>query len=575
MAPVSLPRFFSIPRIAALQTAWTLIPVLAFALVLGGRPIETSAQGVEKGGDSLAHASLGSSPSPGGSAPRATDPEDPTVADELIDEALERNLGLTRERLSLRQSESALSETQGQYLPRLDLAARYSRSEGGRTIDIPVGDLLNPVYQVLNETSPDSPFPTIANQEIRFFREREQETVLKLRQPVFAPAIVYGSRARRHQRRAQAAAVDAARNELVRDVRIAYYQYRKAQTRVEVLKAARELAQESRRTNARLVEAAKVTRDALYRAEVDVLQVEQQLDDATAQVNRARRYLNVLRNRPAEAPIPAPRRPVTALIDATTVDLRDRIGLFAPTLARGTSFLVGPQEHGRSPSRSMTTTGAHALPQPSSLRAAGIDGWERDRPELTRLTAAAEAADARVRQAQSAYVPTVGIGLDAGIQGRTYGFDGEKPFVMGSVTLSWNLFNGFQDHRRIQQAELEAEKIRTQRADTAQRIRLEIQSAADAVSVAERSIETASARVRAATENYRLTARRHEAGRANQVEFIDARTTLTDAELNLNRTRYDLLIRLAELAYAAGLPARNSLSANSGLPASTSLPPAH
>jgi hypothetical protein len=36
----------------------------------------------------------------------------------------------------------------------------------------------------------------------------------------------------------------------------------------------------------------------------------------------------------------------------------------------------------------------------------------------------------------------------------------------------------------------------------------------------------------------------------NQVEFIDARSALTSAELNLNVTRFDLLAREAELDYA-------------------------
>ena len=36
----------------------------------------------------------------------------------------------------------------------------------------------------------------------------------------------------------------------------------------------------------------------------------------------------------------------------------------------------------------------------------------------------------------------------------------------------------------------------------------------------------------------------------SQVEFIDARSTLTGAELNLNLTRFALLARQAELEYA-------------------------
>jgi len=38
----------------------------------------------------------------------------------------------------------------------------------------------------------------------------------------------------------------------------------------------------------------------------------------------------------------------------------------------------------------------------------------------------------------------------------------------------------------------------------------------------------------------------------SQVEFLDSRTTLTAAELNLNAVRFELLARQAELDYATG-----------------------
>ena len=40
---------------------------------------------------------------------------------------------------------------------------------------------------------------------------------------------------------------------------------------------------------------------------------------------------------------------------------------------------------------------------------------------------------------------------------------------------------------------------------------------------------------------------------ANQVTFLDARSTLTEAEINLNINRYEVLIRLAELEYATAV----------------------
>jgi outer membrane protein TolC len=459
----------------------------------------------------------------GGSGWRPGADSTEAVVERLVREALESNLSLKQERIALRQAEAALAKARGQYLPQLDVEARYSRAEGGRTIDFPVGDLLNPAYRTLNDLTQSRRFPQVDNQEIAFLRSREQETTLQLRQPVFNPEIVYGTRARRHQRAAQDAAVETARRELARDVKVAYYRYRKAQARVEILEAARDLVRENRRTNERLLEAAKTTRDAVYRAEVEVLRVRQQIDDARAAVDQARRSLNVLRNRPADAPIPEADTAVAALIDRRMAALRDALG--RPLLAS----------------------------RPSNALSDADASWTARRPELDRLSAAVEASEAQRRAAQTAYLPTVSLAVDAGIQGETYGVTGEKPFVLGSVVLRWTLFDGFGDQREVERRRLETDRLRTRRADVKQQIGLEVRRALDEVRVAHQSLQTAEARVQAARESFRLTSHRYEEGRANQVTYIDARSALTEAELNRTVTRYDLLIRLARLTYAAGL----------------------
>jgi outer membrane protein len=147
----------------------------------------------------------------------------------------------------------------------------------------------------------------------------------------------------------------------------------------------------------------------------------------------------------------------------------------------------------------------------------------------------------------------VSVSVDAGIQGETYGFSGEQPFVLGSVVLQWSLFDGLQRERTVERRRLAAQTLRVRREDVAQQLGLELRTAIEDVRVGRRALRTAEARVRAARESFRLAERRYEAGRASFVEYTDARTARTEAELNANVTRYDLLVRLARLAYAAGV----------------------
>jgi outer membrane protein TolC len=71
--------------------------------------------------------------------------------------------------------------------------------------------------------------------------------------------------------------------------------------------------------------------------------------------------------------------------------------------------------------------------------------------------------------------------------------------------------------------------------------------------VARSAIATAEARLAAARRSFELVRRRYEEGLATQVEFIDARTTYTGAELNRVATIYRYAIRYVDLERAAVL----------------------
>ncbi|MFL6620445.1 MAG: TolC family protein, partial [Povalibacter sp.] len=79
---------------------------------------------------------------------------------------------------------------------------------------------------------------------------------------------------------------------------------------------------------------------------------------------------------------------------------------------------------------------------------------------------------------------------------------------------------------------------------------LEVQQAFDRLQTARDSLVTAAARADAARAAFRIASRKRDEGVINQVEFVDARSTLTRAELNHNLTRFNVLARRAELEYA-------------------------
>jgi outer membrane protein TolC len=102
----------------------------------------------------------------------------------------------------------------------------------------------------------------------------------------------------------------------------------------------------------------------------------------------------------------------------------------------------------------------------------------------------------------------------------------------------------------VRQARAAERQVVLRQEEVAQQIRLEVQQAFDRLATARDSLATAAARADAARAGFRIASRKRDEGVISQVEFIDARSALTSAELNHNVTRFNVLARRAELEYA-------------------------
>lgn len=437
----------------------------------------------------------------------------------LVDDALAANLELRAGSATVEQRLAALDQARARYLPVIDFAARYSGADGGRTIDFPAADLLNPVYdrldQMLIDQGQPPRFPRVANQEIELLRPREQETKLVLEQPIYEPRIAPGVEAGRQELSRAEADLSALRARVVRDMRQAYYQWLAAQQAVVVLEATLELAQANLDANSSLYRNGRITRDLVYRAEADVLEVEQQRLFAASRVRLSQSYVNLLRNAPLDAALP------TSEIDPATIDrFRAR---FARRLAGRPAELA-------------------------ELQSLAVD----ERAELAGLDAAIAAGEAQQDLARAAFKPRLALGAEAGIQGEEYGTSEEDRYVLATVVLRWNAFRGGADRAALREARALTEELRATRDLAAQQVRLDVQRALEDLGVAEATLETAAKRVVAADGAFQIASRKRDLGQINQAEFIDARRALTDARLNLTRVRAEYLARLAELEYAVG-----------------------
>jgi outer membrane protein TolC len=416
--------------------------------------------------------------------------------DALVEEAIRANRGLQERRLADAQSEAAVREAAALRRPTVSFDARYSRTDGVLNL----GDLVNPAYAALNQMTGSTDFPTDIDARLPLM----QETKVRVAQPLFRPAIGHNVRLRRSLRGVQGAELAAATRQLAADVQGAYLQHARAARVVEVYAATLPLLAENLRVAERLVAAGRATPDAVFRARAELGEAEQARDAAGQGRQAAARLLNYLLDRPLDAPVE---------VGADS--------LLAPALAL---TLDEARERAR--------TG---------------------REELRGADLGVQAAEAQGRIARAARLPALSLAVDYGIQGNRYELSRDADFAIASLVVEWSPWDGGATGARRTQATLEAERARTRRADAERQIDLQVRQAYEAAAVARAAIETARARVAAARRTFELVARKYQEGAAPQVEYLDARSAYTRAELNHVLTRYEYALRYVELERAAAL----------------------
>ena len=151
---------------------------------------------------------------------------DPPVLRQYLLMAADSNFSIQQKKSEWKKSKAIQREALGRYFPSLSLEARYTRAGGGRTIDLPIGDLLNPVYQILNQDLPaEQQIGLVENQEIHFIRPHEQQSYLRLVVPIIQPQIWFGHRASKKMAKSTHKAFKKEIRDIFQSVRKAYYRY--------------------------------------------------------------------------------------------------------------------------------------------------------------------------------------------------------------------------------------------------------------------------------------------------------------------------------------------------------------
>jgi len=422
---------------------------------------------------------------------------------------LENNLALKQQEFSLERSLQALKEARGMFLASITIEGRYSRAGGGRLIEMPIGDLVNPIHHTLNQlliaNGLQPGFPAnIANEQIPFLRETEQETKLRIVQPVFQPGIYFNQKIKRELMVMEQEKLNVFKRQLVADIEVAYYNYLKTLKVIELLKETQELLEENLHLNQSLFNNHKQTEEVVFRAQAELSQLQQQQHEADKNCRLAASYLNFLVNRPLE----------------TAIDL--------------------PQENSelQSEDYDLEVLCNHALAQ---------------RSEFRQLQGAIDAAGHSAGLHKATILPTVNAVFDYGFQGEKYRFRGEDDYWMGSLVFSWNLFRGGQDRARQKQAQLQKKELETQYQALINQIKLQVKEAFYDLQVAKQGVISSRYLLNSHKEAFMIVSKKYRQGMVPQIEYLKARSDYTNAGIGEILAIYDYYCKNAALERVAGL----------------------
>ncbi|WP_143308900.1 TolC family protein [Chitinophaga vietnamensis] len=399
-----------------------------------------------------------------------------TVLDQYIQEAFNNNKGLKEQHFQLDRSLYALQEAKSLFGPNVAMLASYTKAKGGRTIDVPVGDMLNPVYNTLNQLTSSQKFPQLANQSFLLNPDNFYDAKVRASLPLINAEIYYNNKIKREQLSQQQAALNVYKRQLVQDIKTAYFQYYQASQAVAIYNSALGLIEENIRINESMVRNGVRNNTALYRSQTEKEKISADITRANNTRDNARAYFNFLLNRTLDKDIQ---------LDSTLLNI--------PVAAN--------------------------------------NGDINSREELQQYKYAISAWHLNQQLQRSYLIPKLSTFIDLGSQGAMAHFDNQTRYYLFGVNLEWNLFASNRNKYKIKQAQIDEQATITASERTADQLRLQLYEAVNNYSATIRNYQTAQSQLSFAERYYRDQLKVYKAGQLLYIELLDAQNQLTQARL--------------------------------------------
>lgn len=183
------------------------------------------------------------------------------------------------------------------------------------------------------------------------------------------------------------------------------------------------------------------------------------------------------------------------------------------------------------------------------------------RPEVQQVRLSAGLAELAQQSARAALFPQLSFRLMFEADRQRFVNRGGANWL-AAASLRWNLFNGFADQARIQEAGQAAARARAEQRRIESAVSLQVRQAYNDWKAAQERIQTAEAAVAQAEENLRIIRNRYESGLSTVTELLRSQTALLEARLRRLLAVHDQRLAAAALELASGTLSPDSVVLN-------------
>lgn len=422
------------------------------------------------------------------------------ILNNYVQEGLKNSQTLKQQTFQLQKAVVALAEAKLLFKPNINFNTTLSTAQGGRKIEIPVGDLVNPVYTTLNKLTATNSFPQIQNTSEQLVPKDFYDVRVKTTMPILNAELKYNQVIKQEQISMQQSEIQVYKRELVKDIKSAYINYLKATEAIKIYENALKLLREAERVNESLIKNGSANPTVLVRTRNEISKITGEMDAARGNQKNVAAYFNFLLNK----------------------DFSEKIEI--DTLKQD-SFNI-------------SLTDGH-------------------REELDKIQKGIDINRHILGLNQSYKKWKIGASLDLGSQGRfaqiasaDKNFFAPNAFVLLGVSFDLPIYSFGRNQLKVKQSELEISSLDAQMQQIKNQLDLQSEIAKNSLTSAREIYESKASQVSTAERYYCDMMRRYKEGNLNFIELLDAQTQITTAQLQQSISLYDVWTKWVELERA-------------------------